>query len=137
MDIECNDVSGLQPGINPTHEFDHRRKLDPRPDPEWRRPPRVYHIDGVFSQGGGNILIQRNYIDAPTDSDVTAAIFIQNRDSTDTGVKVYANYLRGGAYYAAQPNRHRAHGRQQHLRRRNECLERSLRRHWNMDRQPS
>ncbi len=56
------------------------------------------HLDGVFSQGGGNIVIQRNYIDVPARSDTTAAVFIQNRGGTDGGIKIYGNYLSGGAY---------------------------------------
>jgi hypothetical protein len=55
------------------------------------------HLDGVFSQGGGNITIQRNYIDVPTVA-TTAALFIQDSGGTDVGIKIYANYLNGGAY---------------------------------------
>src|SRR6185437_12150679 len=41
------------------------------------------HLDGIFSQGGGNIKIDGNYVDVPVRSDTTAAIFIQDRGSTD------------------------------------------------------
>ena len=56
------------------------------------------HLDGIFSQGGGNIRIDGNYVDVPVRSDTTAAIFIQDRGSTDTGISITNNYLNGGAY---------------------------------------
>lgn len=56
------------------------------------------HLDGIFSQGGGNITITGNYIDAPVRSDTTAAIFIQDRGETDTGIVITDNYLNGGAF---------------------------------------
>ena len=56
------------------------------------------HLDGIFSQGGGNIKIEGNYVDAPVRSDTTAAIFIQDRGSTDTGISITDNYLNGGAF---------------------------------------
>ncbi len=56
------------------------------------------HLDGVFSQGGGDIVILRNYIDVPARSDTTAAVFIQDRGGTDSGIRIYGNYLSGGAY---------------------------------------
>lgn len=56
------------------------------------------HLDGIFSQGGGNIRIDGNYVDVPVRSDTTAAIFIQDRGSTDTGISITDNYLSGGAF---------------------------------------
>lgn len=56
------------------------------------------HLDGIFTQGGGNIKIDGNYVDAPVRSDTTAAIFIQDRGSTDTGISITNNYLNGGAF---------------------------------------
>lgn len=56
------------------------------------------HLDGIFSQGGGNIKIDGNYVDVPVRSDTTAAIFIQDRGSTDTGISITNNYLNGGAF---------------------------------------
>lgn len=56
------------------------------------------HLDGMYSQGGGNILMQGNYVDTPARSDTTAALFIQDRGSTDTGITIKSNYLAGGAY---------------------------------------
>lgn len=56
------------------------------------------HLDGIFSQGGGNIKIDGNYVDVPVRSDTTAAIFIQDRGSTDTGISITDNYLNGGAF---------------------------------------
>jgi hypothetical protein len=61
-------------------------------------PGNPSHLDGIFSQGGGDIIIQRNFIDVPIRGDTTAALFIQNRGGTDTGIKIYANYINGGAY---------------------------------------
>ncbi len=56
------------------------------------------HLDGIFSQGGSNITIEGNYIDAPVRSDATAAIYIQDRGATDTGISIVGNYLNGGAF---------------------------------------
>jgi hypothetical protein len=56
------------------------------------------HMDGLFTQGGSNIVIVNNYIDAPVNGTVTGALFIQDVGGTDTGIKIYANYLSGGAY---------------------------------------
>jgi hypothetical protein len=56
------------------------------------------HLDGIFSQGGGNIKIDGNYVDVPVRSDTTAAIFIQDQGATDTGISITNNYLNGGAF---------------------------------------
>lgn len=56
------------------------------------------HLDGIFSQGGGDIQITGNYVDAPVRSDTTAAIFIQDQGATDTGITITDNYLNGGAF---------------------------------------
>lgn len=55
------------------------------------------HLDGIFSQGGSNILIQGNYVDAPARSDTTAAMFIQG-DAADTNIAIKNNFFNGGAY---------------------------------------
>jgi hypothetical protein len=62
-------------------------------------PENPTHMDGVFSQGGSNGLIQGNYIDVQVRSDVTAAVFFQNVTGTDTGWKVWGNFIKGGAFY--------------------------------------
>lgn len=98
QDIERDDISGMPQGLNPTsnskiignyiHDlFQNGCGSGP------------CHIDGIFSQGGDNILIQNNYVSAPVRTDVTAGVFFQNLGATNTGVKVYANYILGGAYY--------------------------------------
>ena len=56
------------------------------------------HLDGIFTQGGGDITIEGNYVDVPVRSDTTAAIYIQNRAATDAGISIVGNYLSGGAY---------------------------------------
>jgi hypothetical protein len=56
------------------------------------------HLDGIFSQGGGDIKIDGNYVDVPVRSDTTAAVFIQDLGSTDTGISITNNYLSGGAF---------------------------------------
>lgn len=97
IDVERCDLSGMSQGLDPgansivkdnwIHNlFQNGTSSSPT------------HLDGVYSQGGGNILIQGNYIDVPVRSDTTAAIFIQDRGSTDTGISILNNYLNGGAY---------------------------------------
>jgi hypothetical protein len=54
------------------------------------------HSDGLFSQGGSNILYEGNRIVMPGDS-VTAAVFYQ-ADGSNVGNQVIGNYLDGGAY---------------------------------------
>lgn len=55
------------------------------------------HMDGIFSQGGSNVTVSGNYVDAPARGDVTAAMFIQG-DASDTNISISNNYLSGGAY---------------------------------------
>ena len=55
------------------------------------------HMDGVFSEGGNNLIVQRNYIDAPLRFDTTAALFFQS-STPMTNVSVYANFLNGGSF---------------------------------------
>jgi hypothetical protein len=95
--VQRCDISGMPQGIDPG--------ADSLIEDNWihdlfqnNAPATPTHLDGVYSQGGGNIVIQRNYIDAPVRADTTAALFIQDRGGTDTGIKIYANYLSGGAY---------------------------------------
>lgn len=98
-----DDLSGMAQGIDPTDssviEDNYIHNLVQN-----GTGGTTVHLDGAFSQGGGNILIKGNYIDAthapgaaPT-SDTTAAVFIQDRGSTDTGISIQDNYLNGGAY---------------------------------------
>lgn len=97
IDVERCDLSGMSQGLDPgansivkdnwIHDlFQNGTSSSPT------------HLDGVYSQGGGNILIQGNYVDVPTRSDTTAALFIQDRGSSDTGISIQSNYLSGGAY---------------------------------------
>jgi hypothetical protein len=92
-----DDLSGMPQGIDPTdgsvirdnwiHDLVQTGSAS---DPE--------HLDGIFSQGGDNITIEGNYVDVPVRSDATAAIYIQHRGATDTGISIVGNYLNGGAY---------------------------------------
>jgi hypothetical protein len=56
------------------------------------------HIDGMFNEGADNTLYQRNYLDAPVRTDVSAALFFQAQGlpPTSTGNKIYANFINGG-----------------------------------------
>lgn len=59
------------------------------------------HLDGLFSQGGSNLIVTGNYINifaesTPGASDVTAAIFFHDATQTDTDVTVQGNFLNGG-----------------------------------------
>lgn len=97
FDIERCDISGMPQGLDPgansviknnwIHDLNQNT---PGSNPS--------HIDGIFSQGGSNILIEGNYIDVPVRGDTTAAMFIQNRGDTDTGIRIWGNYMNGGAY---------------------------------------
>lgn len=60
----------------------------------------VQHTDGIFCEGGSNILIQYNYIDMTADITAsTAAIFIQNvGGGTCSNITVDSNFLNGGGY---------------------------------------
>jgi len=92
-----DDLSGMPQGIDPTansiiqdnwiHDLNQTGTSS-----------NPTHLDGIFSQGGGNIKIDGNYVDAPVRSDTTAAIFIQDRGETDTGISITNNYLNGGAF---------------------------------------
>ncbi|HEV2674927.1 MAG TPA: right-handed parallel beta-helix repeat-containing protein [Aliidongia sp.] len=97
--VQHCDLSGMPQGIDPggnsviqgnyIHDLVQNSKSKTNPT----------HLDGLFSQGGANILIVNNYIDAPALGAVTAALFIQgDGGNTETGIKIYANYLSGGAY---------------------------------------
>ena len=92
-----DDLSGMPQGIDPTansiiqdnwiHDLLQTGTAD-----------NPTHLDGIFSQGGGNIKIEGNYVDVPVRSDTTAAIFIQDQGATDTGISITDNYLNGGAF---------------------------------------
>lgn len=92
-----DDLSGMPQGIDPTagsivrdnwiHDLSQTGTAS-----------NPAHLDGIFSQGGSNITIEGNYVDVPVRSDATAAIYIQDRGSTDTGISIIGNYLNGGAY---------------------------------------
>ena len=97
MIMERDDVSGMPQGVDPTDSsiikdnyfhnlFQNGTSSSPT------------HLDGIYSQGGGNIQIDGNYVDVPVRSDTTAAVFIQDRGSSDTGISITNNYLNGGAY---------------------------------------
>lgn len=92
-----DDLSGMPQGIDPT--------ADSIIQDNWIHglvqtgtADSPTHLDGIFSQGGGNIQITGNYVDAPVRSDTTAAIFIQDQGATDTGISISGNYLNGGAF---------------------------------------
>ena len=61
-------------------------------------PGEVCHTDGLFSQGGDNVIYRYNNITVPTSGQATAAVFWQNRSGTNTGGVMEGNYLVGGAY---------------------------------------
>lgn len=92
-----DDLSGMAQGIDPTDssviEDNYIHGLVQN-----GTGTTVVHLDGIFSQGGGNILIKGNYVDAPVRGDTTGALFIQDRGATDTGISIQDNYLNGGAY---------------------------------------
>jgi len=101
-DVERCDCSGTPQGIDPPgsnmpgtpslvlHNWIHGMVQNNTVTPN--------HMDGIFSQGGSDLLIQGNYVDAPVAGAVTAAIFFQDRTTTDSDVSVIGNYLSGGAF---------------------------------------
>jgi Domain of unknown function (DUF4082) len=92
-----DDLSGMPQGIDPTagsviqDNWIHGLVQSGTAD-------APVHLDGIFSQGGSDITIEGNYVDAPVRSDTTAAIYIQHRGGTDAGISIVGNYLNGGAY---------------------------------------
>jgi hypothetical protein len=57
------------------------------------------HVDGIFPEGGNNVVITRNYVDLTNlTTSVTAPVFLQNVAAHNTGYVVAANYLDGGSY---------------------------------------
>lgn len=100
--LRC-DSSGMPQGVDPTpgSVIDSNFIHDLFQNYASGGYPNDTHLDGIFSQGGSNIVIQRNYVDAPVRTDTTAALFIQNRTGTDTGIVIYANFLNGGGYLLA------------------------------------
>lgn len=92
-----DDLSGMPQGIDPTaNSIIQDNWIHDLVQTGTASAPT--HLDGIFSQGGGNILISGNYVDVPVRSDTTAAIFIQDRGSSDTGISITGNYLNGGAF---------------------------------------
>lgn len=92
-----DDLSGMPQGIDPTdNSIIQDNWIHDLVQTGTASTPT--HLDGIFSQGGGNIKIDGNYVDAPVRSDTTAAIFIQDRGSSDTGISITNNYLNGGAF---------------------------------------
>lgn len=60
------------------------------------------HVDGVFAQGGNNLVVQHSYVDVSnmwdgTNSWATAALFVQDA-TQDAGYRIIGNYLAGGSY---------------------------------------
>ena len=55
------------------------------------------HMDGIFSEGGNSLIVQRNYTDVPLRFDTTAPLFFQS-STPMTNVSVYANFLNGGSF---------------------------------------
>lgn len=97
MDLERDDVSGAPQGIWPTggstilDNYVHGLVQN-------GTASSPTHLDGIYDQNDGAFTAQGNYVDAPVRGDVTAAFFIQNRGSTDAGIRILDNYLNGGAY---------------------------------------
>ena len=98
-DIERCDISGTPQGLDPPGS-----NISGTPSlvlNNWihglvqNNPSGPNHMDGIFSQGGEYLLIQGNYVDAPSRADVTACLFFQD-SVTDTGIQVINNYLAGG-----------------------------------------
>jgi hypothetical protein len=100
--IRC-DSSGMPQGIDPTPNsvIDSNYIHNLFQNYASAGYPNDTHLDGIFSQGGSNIIIQRNYVEAPVRDDTTAALFFQNRTGTDTGIQVYANHFNGGGWMIA------------------------------------
>lgn len=92
-----DDLSGMPQGIDPTdNSIIQDNWIHDLAQTGTASAPT--HLDGIFSQGGGDIRIDGNYVDVPVRSDTTAAIFIQDRGSSDTGISITDNYLNGGAF---------------------------------------
>lgn len=98
FDVERCDLSGMPQGIDPstTGSIVKNNWIHDLNQNGTASTPS--HIDGIYSQGGSNITIVGNYVDVPVRSDVTAAVFIQDREGTDGGIVIDNNYLNGGAY---------------------------------------
>jgi len=96
--VERSDLSGMAQGIDPTDGSIIKDNWIHGLVQNSTDPNNPTHLDGIYSQGGGNITITGNYVDVPARSDTTAAVFIQDRGSSDTGISITNNYLTGGAF---------------------------------------
>lgn len=98
LNLERDDFSGMPQGIDPTGGSVILANWVHGLVQNHTSSGGVTHLDGLFDQNSGGMLITANYIDAPVRSDVTAALFIQDLGSTDAGIRIDGNYLSGGAY---------------------------------------
>jgi fibronectin type 3 domain-containing protein len=100
--LRC-DSSGMPQGVNPTPNSVIDSNYIHNLFQNYARSgyPSDTHLDGIYSQGGSNIIIQRNYSDAPVRGDTTSTMFVQNRTGLDTGIQIYANFFNGGGYTLA------------------------------------
>jgi len=101
MDVERCDISGLPQGIDPPGNSVIKDNWIHGLVQNSTSASSPTHLDGIFSQGGNNLTITGNYVDAPmrNPSDITAAVFFQDIPNTPmTGLVVQSNYLHGGSY---------------------------------------
>lgn len=100
LDVQRCDVSGMPQGLGATSGSVIRNNYIHGLVQNSTDPAKPTHLDGIFSQGGSNILIQGNYVDTPkrNPSDVTAAMFFQNVDGTNSQIVIDSNFLRGGSF---------------------------------------
>jgi hypothetical protein len=62
-------------------------------------PPSGAHYDGLQVRGANNLLVECNTINlGPYQDTFTAAVFLENANGGNTGVKVLNNWLDGGGY---------------------------------------
>jgi fibronectin type 3 domain-containing protein len=102
-----NDMSGLPQGVKPAansivdSNFIHNLLQDYSTSgctaQSSAANPCDAHMDGIFSEGGNNLIVQRNYTDAPLRFDTTSPLFFQSSPPI-TNVSVYANFLNGGSF---------------------------------------
>ena len=102
-----NDISGTPQGVKPAansivdSNFIHNLLQDYSTTGCTAQSSAVIpcdtHMDGIFSEGGNSLIVQRNYTDVPLRFDTTAPLFFQS-STPMTNVSVYANFLNGGSF---------------------------------------
>ena len=99
MTVQACDISGLPQGLDPTGNSIVKDNWIHGLFQSSTDPNLPTHLDGIFSQGGNNITITGNYVDAPTSGAVTAGIFLQEiPDAPMLNIVISGNFLRGGAF---------------------------------------